>query len=43
VVKKFDFFDLKNKLWGISKVTLVEYELLIFKLHFGLDNDLYWI
>jgi hypothetical protein len=43
VLKISDFFDLKNKLCGISKVALVEYEWLIIKLHFGLDNDLCWI
>jgi hypothetical protein len=43
VVRISDFFDLKNKLCGISKVALVECEWLIFKLHFGLDNDLCWI
>jgi hypothetical protein len=43
VVKISDFFDLKNKLCGISKVALVECEWLIFKLHFGLDNGLCWI
>jgi hypothetical protein len=43
VVKISDFFNLKNKFCGISKVALVECECLIFKLHFGLDNDLCWI
>jgi hypothetical protein len=43
VVKISNFSDLKNKLCGISKVALVECEWLIFKLHFGLENDLYWI
>jgi hypothetical protein len=40
VVKISDFFYLKNKLCCILKVALVECEWLIFKLHFGLDNDL---
>jgi hypothetical protein len=43
VVKNSDFFDLKNKLCGISKVAFVECEWLIFKLHFGRDHDLCWI
>jgi hypothetical protein len=43
VIKKLDILDLKNKLCGISKVAFVECEWLIFKLHFGLDNDLCWI
>jgi hypothetical protein len=38
VVKISNFFDLKK-----NYVALVECEWLIFKLHFGLDNDLYWI
>jgi hypothetical protein len=41
VEKNLNFFDLKNKLCGISKVALVEYEWLIFKLHFGLDRISY--
>jgi hypothetical protein len=43
VVKISDFFDFFLNLRGISKVALVECEWLIFKLHYGLDNDLCWI
>jgi hypothetical protein len=43
VVKISDFLDFFINLCGISIVAFVEYEWLIFKLHFGLDNDLCWI
>jgi hypothetical protein len=43
VVKITDFFNFFWNLCGISKVALVECEWSIFKLHFGLDNDLCWI
>jgi hypothetical protein len=38
-----DFFDLKKKLCAISKVALVVFVWLIFKLDFDLDDDLIWI
>jgi hypothetical protein len=38
--KNLNFFNLKNKIILISKVALVECEWLIFKLHFGLNNEL---
>jgi hypothetical protein len=43
VVKISDFFNLKNNLCAISKVALVVFVWLIFKLDFDLDDDLYWI
>jgi hypothetical protein len=43
VVKISFFKNILKNLCGISKVALVEHEWLIFKLDFGLDNDLYWI
>jgi hypothetical protein len=43
VVKISDFFNLKNKLCAISKVALVVFLWLIFKLDFDLDDNLYWI
>jgi hypothetical protein len=43
VIKISDFFEFFWNLCGISKVALVKCEWLIFKLHFGLDNDLCWI
>jgi hypothetical protein len=43
VVKISDFFNLKNKLCAISKVALIVFVWLIFKLDFDLDDDLYWI
>jgi hypothetical protein len=43
VVKISDFFDLKNNLCANSKVALVVFLWLIFKLDFDLDDDLYWI
>jgi hypothetical protein len=43
VVKIPDFFDLKNKLCAISKVALIVFLWLIFKLDFDLDDDLIWI
>jgi hypothetical protein len=43
VVKISDFFYLKNKLFAISKVALVIFLWLIFKLDFDLDEDLIWI
>jgi hypothetical protein len=43
VVKISDFFYLKEKLCGISKVALVVFLWLIFKLDFDLDDDLIWI
>jgi hypothetical protein len=43
VVKISDFLFYFLNLCGISKVALVECDWLIFKLHFGLDNDLCWI
>jgi hypothetical protein len=43
VVKISDFFDLKNKLCVISKVALVVFVWLIFKLDLNLDDDLIWI
>jgi hypothetical protein len=42
VVKISDFFNFFWNLCGISKVAFVECEWLIFKPHFGLDNDLCW-
>jgi hypothetical protein len=41
VVKISDFFDLKKNLF--SKVALVVFLWLIFKLDFDLDDDLIWI
>ena len=41
--KNLKFFWYFKNLCSSSKVTLVECKWLIFKLHFGLDNDLYWI
>jgi hypothetical protein len=41
--KNFRFFDLKKKLCAISKVALVVFLWLIFKLDFDLDDDLIWI
>jgi hypothetical protein len=41
--KNFWSFWFFWNLCGISKVALPECEWLIFKLHFGLDNDLFWI
>jgi hypothetical protein len=43
VVKISDFFDLKKNLCAISKVALVVFLWLIFKLDFDLDDDLIWI
>jgi hypothetical protein len=44
LVKKIsDCFYLKNKLCAISKVALVVFLWLIFKLDFDLDDDLIWI
>jgi hypothetical protein len=43
VVKISDFFYLKKNLCAISKVTLVVFLWLIFKLDFDLDDDLIWI
>jgi hypothetical protein len=43
VVIFLDFLDLKNKLCAISKVALVVFLWLIFKLNFDLDDDLIWI
>jgi hypothetical protein len=43
VVKVSDFFYLKNNLCAISKVALVVFLWLIFKLDFDLDDDLIWI
>jgi hypothetical protein len=43
VVKISEFFDLKNKLCVISKVALIVFLWLIFKLDFDLDDDLIWI
>jgi hypothetical protein len=43
VVKISSHFDFLLNLCGISKVTLEVCEWFIFKLHFGLDNNLYWI
>jgi hypothetical protein len=43
VVKISDLFDLKNNLCANSKVALVVFLWLIFKLDFDLDDDLYWI
>jgi hypothetical protein len=43
VVIFLDFLDLKNKLCAISKVALVVFLWLIFKLDFDLDDDLIWI
>jgi hypothetical protein len=43
VVIFFNFFNLKNKLCAISKVALVVFLWLIFKLDFDLDDDLIWI
>jgi hypothetical protein len=43
VVKFSDFFDLFIYLCAISKVALVVFLWLIFKLNFDLDDDLIWI
>jgi hypothetical protein len=43
VVKISDFFYLKNKLCAISKLALLVFLWLIFKLDFDLDDDLIWI
>jgi hypothetical protein len=43
VVKISDFSDSKDKLCAISKVALVVFVWLIFKLGFDLDDDLIWI
>jgi hypothetical protein len=43
VVKKLDSFFLFLNLCAISKVALVVFVWLIFKLDFNLDDDLYWI
>jgi hypothetical protein len=43
VVEISIFYFIFWNLCGISKVAFVECEWLTFKLHFGLDNDLYWI
>jgi hypothetical protein len=43
VVKISDFFDLKKKLSAISKVALIVFVQLIFKLDFDLDDGLIWI
>jgi hypothetical protein len=43
LVKNSDFFYLKKILCAISKVALVVFVWLIFKLAFDLDNELYWI
>jgi hypothetical protein len=43
VVKISYFFYLKNNLCAISKVALVVFLWLIFKLDFDLDDDLIWI
>jgi hypothetical protein len=42
-VKISKFFNLKNKLCAISKVALVVFLWLIFKLDFDLDDVLIWI
>jgi hypothetical protein len=42
VVKNSNFFYSKNKLCAISKVTMVVFVWLIFKLDFNLDDDFYW-
>jgi hypothetical protein len=41
VVKNLSHFNFFKFLCGISKVAFIVW--LIFKLHFGLNNDLYWI
>jgi hypothetical protein len=43
VVKISDFFDFFKNLCAISKVALVVFLWLIFKLDFDLDDDLIWI
>jgi hypothetical protein len=43
VVKISDFFDFFGNLCAISKVALVVFGWLIFKLDFDLDDDLIWI
>jgi hypothetical protein len=43
VVKISDIFNLKKNLCAISKVALVIFLWLIFKLDFDLDDDLIWI
>jgi hypothetical protein len=43
VVKISDFFYLKKNLCAISKVALIVFLWLIFKLDFDLDDDLIWI
>jgi hypothetical protein len=43
MVKISDFFYLKKKLCANSKVALVVFLWLIFKLDFDLDDDLIWI
>jgi hypothetical protein len=43
VVKISDFFDILQNLFAISKVALVVFLWLIFKLDFNLDDDLIWI
>jgi hypothetical protein len=43
VVKISDFFYLKKSLCAISKVALVVFLWLIFKLDFNIDDDLIWI
>jgi hypothetical protein len=43
VVKISDFLDFVWNLCAFSKVTLVVFVWLIFKLDFDLDDDLYWI
>jgi hypothetical protein len=40
VIKNSDFFDLKKNLYAISKVALIVFVWLIFKLDFDLDDDL---
>jgi hypothetical protein len=43
VVKISDFFNFFRNLCAISKVALVVFLWLIFKLDFDLDDDLIWI
>jgi hypothetical protein len=43
VVKISDFFDFFKNLCATSKVALVVFVWLIFKLDFDLNDDLYWI
>jgi hypothetical protein len=43
VVRNSDFFDFLIYLCAISKVALVVFLWLIFKLDFDLDDDLIWI